>query len=178
MLLTHVRTLDAILHKYASALAGDLTAYRNHTYRVVNLCAVQAAPDAVALEKIAIAAAFHDLGIWTNGTFDYLPPSIGLARAYLAQNEQMAWADEITEMILQHHKVSAYDGNAGPLVETFRRADWIDVTRGLRSFGVPRSVRREVFAHWPNAGFHRRLAQFEVMQLRTAPWNPLPMVKL
>ena len=28
------------------------------------------------IEKIAVAAAFHDLGIWTNKTFDYIPPSI------------------------------------------------------------------------------------------------------
>jgi HD superfamily phosphodiesterase len=32
------------------------------------------------LEKIAAAAVFHDLGIWTDRTFDYIAPSIALAR--------------------------------------------------------------------------------------------------
>jgi hypothetical protein len=35
-------------------------------------------------EKIAIAGVFHDLGIWTNKTFDYIAPSVVLAREYLA----------------------------------------------------------------------------------------------
>ena len=32
---------------------------------------------------MAIAAAFHDIGIWTAGTFDYLEPSVRVAAAYL-----------------------------------------------------------------------------------------------
>ena len=36
-------------------------------------------------------------------------------------------------MILEHHKVRACRGSAGTLVEPFRRADWIDVTLGLRT---------------------------------------------
>ena len=47
-------------------------------YRVVNLCLTIAGR--AELEKIAAAAAFHDLGIWTNGTFDRIAPSIALAR--------------------------------------------------------------------------------------------------
>ena len=175
---TDVPALDAVLREYALALARDLTAYRNHTYRVVNLCAAQVAPDADSLEKIAIAAAFHDLGIWTDHTFDYLAPSVKHAKAHLARHGRTDWTVEIAEMICQHHKVSAYGGAAGSLVEPFRRADWIDITRGLRAFGVSKALLREVFATWPNAGFHRRLAQLEVGQLRTRPWNPLPMVKL
>ena len=34
------------------------------------------APDEDAVDKIAIAGVFHDLGIWTDGTFDYLAPSV------------------------------------------------------------------------------------------------------
>lgn len=64
------------------------------------------------------------------------------------------------------------------LVEPFRRADWVDVSRGLIRFGLPRSFLREVFATWPAAGFHKKLVQLELGRLRTHPWNPLPMVKL
>ena len=85
---------------------------------------------------------------------------------------------EITAMILEHHKLSAYRGDPGWLVEPFRRADWVDVSRGIRTFGLPRQLLREIFATWPSAGFHRRLVQLELTRLRTHPWNPLPMFKL
>ncbi len=79
MLLTEIPTLDELLHAHAAELGPDFAAYRNHTYRVVNLCAALSSHDTGQLQKMAIAAAFHDLGIWTDGTFDYLHPSIRLA---------------------------------------------------------------------------------------------------
>lgn len=81
-------------------------------------------------------------------------------------------------MILEHHKISPYRGDSWWLVEPFRRADWIDVSRGLLTFGLSRSVVREIFARWPSAGFHKRLVQLELTRLRTHPWNPLPMMRL
>jgi hypothetical protein len=167
-----------LLEAHAAELGNDLTAYRNHTYRVVNLCAALSSGEPEPLEKMAIAAAFHDLGIWTDGTFDYLQPSIRLADAHLARTGRAEWTPEITAMILEHHKISAYRGHPHWLVEPFRRADWIDVTRGLRTFGLPRSFLHEIFSTWPSAGFHKRLVQLELRRLRTHPWNPLPMVRL
>jgi hypothetical protein len=52
--------------------------------------------DPEQLEKVAVAAAFHDLGIWTDGTFDYLPPSIRLAREWLGQSGKAEWEPEIS----------------------------------------------------------------------------------
>ena len=80
-------------------------------------------------------------------------------------------------MVLEHHKLSSYRGSPGGLVEPFRRADWVDVTHGLVSFGLSRSLLREVFTTWPDAGFHKRLVQLELTQLQTHPWNPLPMLR-
>ena len=177
MLLTEIATLDEVLQAHAAELGGDFTAYRNHTYRVVNLCAALSSSDPEQLQKMAIAAAFHDLGIWTDGTFDYLRPSIRLAAAHLASTGKAEWTPEITAMILEHHKISAWRGDPHWLVEPFRRADWIDVTR-LRTFGLPRRLLKEIFAAWPSAGFHKRLVQLELKHLRTHPWNPLPMVRL
>ena len=178
MLLTEIATLDGLLQAHAAELGKDFTAYRNHTYRVVNLCVALSSDDSEQLEKMAIAAAFHDLGIWTDGTFDYLHPSIRLASAHLVQSGRAEWTPEITEMILEHHKISAYRGNPDWLVEPFRRADWIDVSRGLRAFGLSRSLLREIFSAWPSAGFHKRLVQLELKRLRTHPWSPLPMFRL
>ena len=63
-------------------------------------------------------------------------------------------------------------------MEGFRRADWIDVSLGMLSFGLSRQDRRRVFAAFPDAGFHLRLVQLSARQLLTRPWNPLPMLRL
>jgi hypothetical protein len=173
-----LETLDALLWRHALDLGRDFVAYRNHAYRVVNLCVAQRPLEAEQLEKVAIAAAFHDLGIWTDGTFDYLRPSVRLAREWLGRGGNQAWADEIAEMILEHHKLSPYRREDRGLVELFRRADWMDVSGGAITFGVPRARLREIFSAWPGAGFRRRLLELALARLRTNPGNPLPMVKL
>jgi hypothetical protein len=67
---------------------------------------------------------------------------------------------------------------AQPLVEIFRKADWIDVTRGLLTFGLPRRFVAELYVAWPSMGFHRRLVQLAAQRFRSNPWTPLPMVRL
>jgi hypothetical protein len=178
MLVESIPTLDGILHLYAVELGDDFAGYRNHAYRVVNLCASLCRAREEQLEKIAIAAAFHDLGIWTARTFDYLEPSAGLASAHLARGPRAAWAPEVSQMIFEHHKISRYREHPEWLVEPFRRADWADVSHGLVTFGLPRSLLREVFAQWPDAGFHRRLVQLSLGRLKSHPWSPLPMLRL
>lgn len=178
MLLMNFPVLDEVLHDHSAQLDRDFTAYRNHCYRVANLCSALSSCEPDSLEKIAIAAAFHDLGIWTDGTFDYLQPSIKLAGAHLASSGRAEWTPEITEMILEHHKISPYRGDSRSLVEAFRRADWVDISRGLLTFGLSRALLRQVFTAWPNAGFHGKLAQLSVQRLRKHPWSPLPMVRL
>ena len=178
IVLTEIASLDEILKDHATQLGDDFTRYRNHCYRVANLCIAQSPDGAGQIEKIAVATAFHDLGIWTDGTFDYLQPSVRLARAYLAGSAKAEWEPEISEMILNHHKISRYRQNPEWLVEAFRRADWIDVTRGVLAFGLPRRTIGKLYAIWPSAGFHRMLVQLELKHLRKHPLNPLPVLRL
>ena len=175
-MLRDIAIVEDVLREHAGPLGRDAAGYRNHVYRVVNLSLALGAPDEDAVDKIAIAGVFHDLGIWTDGTFDYLAPSARLAQAYLSGSGRQSWTAEITDAILSHHKI----GGAGDpgIVERFRRADWIDVTRGLRTFGLSRVVMNEVFEAWPSAGFHRRLVELFFERLRTHPLSPLPMVRL
>ena len=177
-LLTTLPPLDALLAAHAPALGGDLAGYRNHAYRVANLCAALVSPDPDTLHKIAVAAALHDMGIWTDATFDYLPPSVRLAREHLAHAGRADWTPEIAEMIAQHHKLTPWRGRPDWLVEPFRRADWADVTRGLVAAGVPRGLTRALYAAFPDAGFHRTLLRLELARLRSHPLNPLPMLRL
>jgi hypothetical protein len=113
---------------------------------------------------VAIASAFHDLGIWTDGTFDYLPPSVELARAHLVRSGRSEWTSEISAMVLAHHKLSRYRGDSEGLAEPFRRADRVDVTRGLVRFGLSRPA-GQVFSAWPTAVWHFDLPRCDSRKL-------------
>jgi len=170
--------LDDLLASYKEFLLDDYDAYRNHCLRVFNLCCAFAGDSEVAKEKIAIATAFHDLGIWTEKSFDYIRPSQQLARSYLEKSGRASWSDEIEAMIGEHHKITRYEANPGWLVEPFRKSDWIDMTGGLLRFLLPDDYVTDVIYAFPNAGFHRRLVQLTVERVKTHPFNPLPMMRL
>src|SRR5215217_1950230 len=102
--LTRIPIIDDVLNDHATALRDDFSGYRNHVYRIVNLCVAIAGRS--ELEKIAVAAVFHDLGIWTNGTFDYLAPSMALAHDYLVARAREDWTADIEGMIADHHKIT------------------------------------------------------------------------
>jgi len=177
-LVTSIPIVDGVLDQYAPMLGNDFIGYRNHVHRVVNLCVAVTPGSRDNLEKIAVAAAFHDLGIWTDHTWDYVAPSISLAREYLAIHSRADWIPEIEAMIANHHKITRVQAHSDGLVEGFRRADWVDVSYGLRRFGVTRPFIKSLFTTWPSAGFHWRLVQFEAAWLPRHPLTPLPMVKL
>lgn len=177
MLIERIASLDRVLDDHAVELAGDFTAYPNHVYRVVNLCLALQPRDDEGLQQVVLAAAFHDLGIWSGRTFDYLEPSMTLAREHLACAGHAEWRDGVTGMIREHHKLRPYRGADAELIEPFRCADWIDVSRGLLTFGLPRERLREIFARWPNAGFHRRLVGLTLREARMHPLRPVPVLK-
>jgi hypothetical protein len=179
MLLTEIPTLDALLSEHASDLGPDFEAYKNHTYRVVNACAALSTRAPEQLEKMAIAVAFHDIGIWTDRTFDYLLPSMRRARAHLTKAGKSEWADEVDAMILEHHKLRPYTApnNLTWLVEPLRQADLVDVSHGLFAFGLSRSFLRDLFAAFPNAGFHKRLVELTYERFLRNPFSPLPVLR-
>ena len=67
-LVTSLPTVEQVLDDHASQLGHDLIAYRNHVYRVVNLCLAIAGDSRVEVEKIALTIA----ATATNAT-----PSVG-----------------------------------------------------------------------------------------------------
>ncbi|MBJ8338177.1 HD domain-containing protein [Antrihabitans sp. NCIMB 15449] len=175
--------IEQRLAPWGDALGPDREAYTNHVLRVLEFCdalhlhgggSVETRPS--DREEFVVAAVFHDLGIWSDGTFDYLAPSIERARADLAATGHKSIEPLVSEMIDEHHKVRAA-GKASSPVEIFRRADTIDVTFGLRRFGLPRSEYRRIAAQYPDAGFHLRLVKLSGKRLVTKPLSPLPMFK-
>jgi hypothetical protein len=175
---TVIPLVDGVLDHYAGALGNDFIGYRNHVYRVLNLCLTVTGGRRDDLDKIAVAAVFHDLGIWTSHTFDYIPPSVALAREHLAAGSQADWIPEIEAMIANHHKITRTRARADSLVEGFRRADWIDVSWGFRRFGLARPFIGSLFGTWPSAGFHWRLVELTAAWFPRHPLAPLPMVRL
>ncbi len=75
---------------------------------MINFCFAQNNFNEEEREKIIIAGCFHDLGIWSGDTFDYLPPSIAAAKDYLKENNLEQWMAQIELMINQHHKLGKY----------------------------------------------------------------------
>ncbi len=177
LLRAHV-VIDGVLAAHAEVIGRDLIGYRHHVYRVVNLAIALAPPTPDVVDRLAVAGVFHDLGIWTDGTFDYLAPSIALATSWLHEAGRTEWTAEIAAMITDHHKITSSRAPAEWLVEPFRRADWIDVTFGIRGFGLGRARVGAIRRAWPDEGFHRRLVELSARRLVTHPFSPLPMLRL
>ena len=169
-------TIELILDRFKPQIGADYERYKNHVYRVFSNCLMMDT-DRVNEEKYAIAAAFHDLGIWTNQTFDYLEPSEHQARLYLTENGKQEWIEEITAMIHFHHKISSYQGRYEKTVATFRKADWIDISLGLITFGYSKQAINKTTDSYPNLGFHFFLLKETSKHFFKHPFNPLPMVR-
>src|SRR5215218_9487768 len=115
---TYIPLIDEIVS------GPELAGYRNHVYRMVNFCFAQGDFDSEQKETIVIAGCFHDLGIWSADTFDYLPPSIALANEYLDKSVHQDWKAEVSTMIDLHHRVRKCPDNS--LKEIFRKGDLVD----------------------------------------------------
>jgi hypothetical protein len=174
---SHISLIDEILDDWRESIGIDFMAYKNHVYRVVNFCFNLYPCNQDDKEKIIIAGCFHDLGIWTNGTFDYLGPSIELANEYLGKIDKGQWSHEINLMINLHHKIIRFKNKSFPLVEVFRKADWIDVSIGRIRFGLSKEFIASVLVKFPNFGFHKRLVQLTKEEFKRNPLKPLPMMR-
>ena len=169
--------LEEILDKWKNELGKDYPGYRNHVYRMIHFCFALHNCDNEEREKITIAGCFHDLGIWTNGTVDYLPPSIALAKEYLKQRNLEKWITEIELMIDMHHKLRRFQDERYPLVEVFRKGDLVDFSLGSVKWGLPKTYVKSVKDQFPNAGFHKRLTQLAAGWFSKHPLSPPPFLK-
>lgn len=174
--LTAHPVIDDVLATWRGALGHDADAYRGHVYRMLTFARALAGEELPG-DALAVAAVFHDLGIWTDGTFDYLEPSARRAEEWIAAHELAVDSREVVRMIALHHKLTRCPAEAGALAEAFRRADLIDVSLGAIRFGLPRTFVREVRTAFPNAGFHRCLARVSTSWFLRHPLRPLPMMR-
>lgn len=181
---THLPIVERLLKTWQVALGEHFEAYRNHIYRVINL--THHFHDSMTEEEanlLQVAGAFHDIGIWLDGNFDYLERSADHACAWLAQHPDMGTRSLESEqrlvrnLIRYHHKVRSVDPVMDPLVEAFRKADWTDITGLYFMAGLSKAERRELFFRFPEKGFKRTLAGLAFAHARRNPRTPLPMVR-
>lgn len=171
----NIPLLESILEPWRERIGKDYPGYRNHAYRMLHYCLALHACSEDERRKLVIAAAFHDIGLWSAATVDYLPPSIEEASGYLRQHGLESWIEEIGLMIDMHHKLKPYTDPRFPLVEVFRQGDLVDFSLGTFRCGLPKAVVDEVKAAFPNAGFHAFLlrgawAWFSRHPLRMPPF--------
>jgi hypothetical protein len=148
--------LEAHRHRAHGDDAG-YDAYKAHVYRVVNFARALTPDGPDRDDKLAIAAAFHDLAAFD--TLDYLVPSIEAQDAWLQQTGRDAWSDELALVVAEHHRLSGYGPTRphAPLVEAVRRADLVDVSQGLVRFGIPGSYVKDVRATFDASVFFKRV---------------------
>lgn len=176
-IITRQPRIEQILQPWSEQIGADYAGYRGHVYRMFNCCLALHDCNAEDIDKLAIAAAFHDIGLWTDATVDYLEPSARQAQRWLQANQLAHGSDEIIEMIVQHHKVRPYRDHAGPLVELFRRGDLVDFSLGLIRFGLPVSYLFRLQRAIPNAGFHRFLLKGARDWFKAHPFSPPPFMR-
>lgn len=170
-IITNNDIINSILNSYKHALKNNLEPYHNHVYRVFNLALPYMKPGK-DYEILSIAAAFHDLGIWTHNTFDYLGPSVVLATQYsLARNLDAATVSEITSIIKEHHKLTKT--KTSQLAEVFHQADLADLSLGLIRHGMDKRRVRLIRKTFPNNGFHYHLLKLFIENLFKNPLKPL-----
>jgi len=171
--------IDEILderREYARGETAAFEGYRNHAHRIYNFARSIASFSPEDDQKLAIAAAFHDLCVFDG--LDYLEPSIEEAARYLRETGREDWDREVALMIAFHHRIRPYRGAHVRLVEPFRRADWNDFTTGIVRSGIPRDIRKAAEAELPVGDFvPKALLRLTLGWLPRHPLRPAPVFK-
>jgi len=173
----NIPLLENILSVWKNEIGADYIGYKNHVYRMIHCCFALHDCNEEEREKIIIAGCFHDLGLWTENTVDYLPPSALLAREYLKNKNLEHWSTEIELMIDMHHKIRAYKKDDYPLVDVFRKGDLADFSLGMIKGGISKETMEKIKMLFPNAGFHKMLLKVQGKWLLKHPFNPFPIMK-
>lgn len=171
--------IERVLMYYTQALGKDYNAYRNHVYRVYHLTLLLCKKELnkAQEEALAIATVFHDIGVWTHHSMDYLSPSAESANQHLDQIGKGHLADLCKDIILQHHKLSTYQGDHAELIEAFRQADLMDLSFGKINRGLPTSRYVHLRESFPFLRFQKLILKKVMSYALRHPLRPFPMLK-
>jgi len=171
--------IEQILDEHRDRARGDAAGwngYRGHVYRIFNYARALAPDVPERDDKLAIAAAFHDLEAFTS--LDYLAPSIAAQDTWLRRTGRAAWGDELAVIVAEHHRVTPYRGAHAALAEAFRVADLADVSQGLVHPGIPRAFMQQVRATFDVGSFFTKVVPLAVLRrIARHPLDPLPHMR-
>jgi hypothetical protein len=171
--------IEEILDSHREHAEGDergWAGYRGHVYRVLNLARAHVPDFDNRDDKLAIAAAFHDIDAFKS--LNYLGPSIRTMDAWLQRTGRGAWAEELAVVVAEHHRLVPYRGRHAVLAEAFRRADLTEVSQGLIRFGLSRKYVR-VVREGIDVGvfFTRTVPRAFGKHLIRHPLDPVPILR-
>jgi len=165
--------IPSILEEFKQVLSVDYSGYLNHCLRVYSYSKILLLVK--EHRKMAIASAFHDLAIWTEGNMDYLDSSTLLATDYCEKKNILFLPDEIKYIINNHHKITKISDHIE--AEAFRKADLIDLTAGIVRFNLPKSIIQETEKKYPRRHFTKQIFSKIIRHALLNPKSPLPMIK-
>ena len=149
--------VEELFAQYETVIGNDFPGYRNHVYRTITY-AMHFLDNAPAHERLVETVfVYHDIGLWTDHELAYLEPSEAAA---LTDNEKFGWGldpEVLRGAIHWHHKIFPYTGPHRQVIESCRKADWIDASKGTLRKGMSKAAIKEVEAAFPNLGFHDTL---------------------
>lgn len=160
---------SGFLPTLANQTFAELSPYRgpglrNHCLRLYQLATVLVRRQRLAMDPDLLYAVtmFHDLGLVAAAQAGetYMERSATLFEQRTARLELNDRDRELArQCLLYNHRVLP---TAGVRAETecFRQAVWIEHSRGLRRYGLPRSLVKEVFARHPREDFDVVLVDF------------------
>lgn len=171
--------IEQIFDSHRDHAQGDdagYDGYRGHAYRVLNLARAIVPEDRDRDDKLAVAAAFHDLDAFTS--LDYLTSSIRAQDAWLASTGRTAWSAQLAVVVAEHHRLTPCRGEHALLAEAFRRADLADLSHALVCLGIPRVHVRAVRAAFDVGPFFTRVVPRAIARnILHHPLDPLPIVR-
>jgi hypothetical protein len=171
--------LEEIFDGHRDHAQGDEVGFaglRGHAYRVLNLARVLVPDAGDRDDKLAIAAAFHDLDAFSS--LDYLGSSIRAQDAWLAATGRSAWSDELAVVVASHHRLTPCRGAHATLAEAFRRADLADLSQGVIVWGMSRAHVRAVRRAFDVGTFFTRVVPRAIARNTLHhPLDPLPILR-
>jgi hypothetical protein len=110
--------LSRYLDKHKHQIGDDFVPYRNHCLRVMAFARYFLAQDGIkevdarTHNIMAMALAYHDIALWTDGKLDYLAPSVAQLEKRIGEEmnlSQQAEGDEGTGFVPRHLHWSMYE---------------------------------------------------------------------
>lgn len=172
------KIVDNVLDGWRIMLGSDFIDYRNHCYRMLNFCLAFCSEHDDAVDKVSIAAVFHDLSTWAGSSISSLASSRRMIREYLLETDLSSWCEEIETMIEFRHKDMKYSNYPDWLVEPFRKADWINRSEGRLKFGLSADYVAAVMVTFPGSAVQQHVGKLSTTTIDGEPCAGLVLANM